>query len=133
MTCAGTFTVDQQQSGGSGGGSGSWFPPPSVPTHLGHGLLVHVLLAVGVGEQQAVPLQGLQGSGGRRGTVVSLQSLRPGSVRLHQQDDVLSGLRRHGAEYKQAEEHPTGLFYPLEKTGNKWSPDSLKYFANVNI
>lgn len=98
-----TFTVDQQEPGGSSG---------SVPTHLDHGLLVHVLLAVGVGEQQAVSLQGLQGSGGRRRTVVSLQGLRSGSVRLQQQDDVLSGLRRHGAEYKQSEERPTGPFYP---------------------
>lgn len=130
MTSSGTFTVDQQQPGGS---SGSWFPPPSVLTHLGHGLLIHILLAVGVGKQQSVSLQGLQGSGGGRGTVVSLQSLRSGSVRLQQQDEVLSGLRRHRAECKQTEERPTGLFYPLEKTGSTWSPDSLKYLVNVNI
>lgn len=72
--------------------------------HLGHGLLVHIFGAV-VAEQQSVSLQGLQGFGGARGAVVSLQSLGPGPVRPQQADDVLSGLRRHTTESVMLQKH----------------------------
>ena len=68
-------------------------------SHLGHGFLVHVVSAVVVVGEQSVSLQRLQGFGGVGRAVLSLQSLRSGSVRLQQADDVLSGLERHNTVF----------------------------------